>query len=366
MNFRMMKRLMLGMAAILPSMAFAESMPVPAPGFHVSVFADHLPAAREIALGTHGTVFVGSRRAGNVYALTVDPAHPETVQRRYVIASGLDMPVGVAFQNGDLYISDVKRILVLRDIEHHLDAPPKPSIMADNLPWRSGDHDWKFIAFGPDDKLYVPVGAPCNICDVKQQFGKLMRMDADGTHWEDVAYGIRNTVGFTWEPHTGKLWFTDNGRDMLGDDVPSDELDILDKPRQNFGYPYCHQGDVPDPQFGKQHSCREFTPPIEKLGAHVAALGLRFYQGSMFPPAFKNSILIAEHGSWNRSEPSGYRVVATHMNNGRSAQSIVLLNMLTADDDVLGRPADVQPLPDGSVLVSDDHNGVLYRLTYGK
>lgn len=358
---------MIASMAAAPSSALAEpeagKLTVP-PGFHIAVYSDQVPSAREMAVGDDGTVYVGSMSAGKVYALSGMDANGRARSVR-VIARGLRQPVGVAFRNGDLYISDTTRIVVLRDIGHHLDTPPKPEIVADGLPYRAGDHSWKFIAFGPDDRLYVPIGAPCNICDVGHAFGKLISMKPDGTDRRDEAWGIRNTVGFTWQPGTQNLWFTDNGRDMLGDDIPSDELNERTAPGQSFGYPYCHQGDLPDPQFGRQHTCSEFVPPALKLGAHVAALGLRFYEGSMFPPSYHGNILIAEHGSWNRSELSGYQVVSVHFGaDGHPEKPEVLVSGFREDQDAWGRPADVQPLPDGSVLISDDTADAIYRLTY--
>src|SRR5690242_18321726 len=261
-------------------------------GFHIAVYSDQVPQARELALGAKGTVFVGSMDAGKVYALT-DADHDGRAEKVRVVASGLQLPVGVAFRKGDLYVSAVSRILVLRDIENHLDDPPKPEVVYDKFPTET-HHGWKFIAFGPDGKLYVPIGAPCNLCDKDKAYAKLTRMKADGTGLQDVAYGIRNTVGFDWQPSTGKLWFTDNGRDLLGDDVPSDELNRVDRVGEHFGYPYCHQGDILDPEFGKGHHCKDYTPPVLKLGAHVASLGLRFYVGEQFPAHYRGAIFVAE------------------------------------------------------------------------
>ncbi|WP_343065126.1 PQQ-dependent sugar dehydrogenase [Gluconacetobacter johannae] len=334
------------------------------PGFHIALYTDRVPSAREMAVGARGTVFVGSMTAGVVYALT-DSDGDGRADRVRVVARGLTMPVGVAFRDGDLYVSNTRSIVVLRGIEDRLDNPPAAQTIVADLPWRVGDHGWKFIAFGPDGKLYVPIGAPCNICDIGHQFGRLMRMNPDGTGRQDVAFGIRNTVGFTWQPGTGALWFTDNGRDLLGDDVPGDELNRLDHVGQSFGYPYCHQGDVPDPVFGRGHPCSDFTPPVLKLGAHVAALGLRFYEGDRFPASYKGGLLIAEHGSWNRSRLSGYRVMAVRFGpDGAVASYTPLVDGFQDDETPWGRPADVQPLADGSVLVSDDEAGAIYRLTY--
>jgi len=331
-------------------------------GFHVAVYSDQVPNAREIALGAKGTVFVGSNSAGKVYALTdsKNDGHSDKVR---VIASGLKLPVGVAFKNGDLYISAVSRILVLRDIENHLDDPPKPDVIYDKFPSET-HHGWKFIAFGPDGKLYVPIGAPCNICDKDKDYAKLTRMNADGSGLEDVAFGIRNTVGFDWQPKTRQLWFTDNGRDLMGDDMPSDELNRLSRVGEHFGYPYCHQGDTLDSEFGQGKNCKDFTAPVYKLGAHVAALGMRFYEGSQFPANYKGAIIVAEHGSWNRTKKSGYRVMVAHLNGDKVTAYEPLLDGFEQNEQTWGRPVDVQPLPDGSLLVSDDLAGALYRVTY--
>ncbi|WP_281641244.1 sorbosone dehydrogenase family protein [Acetobacter orientalis] len=357
-----------GVAVLLPlSEAIAappvDRLEVP-PGFQISVYAAPVPSAREMALGARGTVFVGSMSAGKVYALSGFQDGKATKIR--TIASDLSMPAGVAFHNGDLYVSDITHILVLRDIENHLDDPPEPEVAADNLPYEEGDHSWKFIAFGPDNRLYVPIGSPCNICNVGQQFGRIISMAPDGTDRKDVAYGIRNTVGFTWRPQTKALWFTDNGRDMMGDNLPSDELNTVTTPGESFGYPFCHQGDVPDPEFGKKYACSEFTPPAVKLGAHVAALGLRFYEGPQFPSPYKGALFIAEHGSWNRSRLSGYQVVAVPFGkDGNPLAPQTVVSGFQQNEHSWGRPADVQPLPDGSLLISDDKAGAVYRLTYG-
>lgn len=356
-------------ASFLLPLKFAQAAPqieqlkVP-PGFHISVYSDQVPSAREIALGAKGTVFVGSMSTGTVYALTGQAASGRA-ERVRIIASGLNMPVGVAFHHGDLYVSDTTRIMVLRDIEKHLEAPPQPEIAVDNLPYEDGDHSWKFLAFGPDGRLYVPIGSPCNICDVGHDFGRIVSMKPDGADQQNIAYGIRNTVGFTWQPQTHALWFTDNGRDLMGDDVPSDELNTVTHNGQSYGFPYCHQGDTPDPKFGKQKSCAEFVPPAVKLGAHVAALGLRFYEGTSFPDIYRNSLFIAEHGSWNRSKLAGYQVVVVRFGpDGKPQQPDVVVSGFQKNEHSWGRPADVQPMPDGSLLISDDKAGALYRLTY--
>jgi glucose/arabinose dehydrogenase len=342
------------------SQPLLEQLKLP-PGFHIALYAV-VPNAREMARGDDGTVFVGSMNAGKVYALT-DANHDGKAERVRVLASGLRMPVGVAFHDGDLYVSEVSRILVLRDIQAHLDDVPKPQVVTDTFPDKT-HHGWKFIAFGPDGKLYVPVGAPCNICDPPLPYAAIWRMNPDGSDRVLVARGIRNSVGFDWQPGSGKLWFTDNGRDMLGDDIPSDELNRVDQRGEHFGYPFCHQGDLPDPEYGKGHACSDYAPPALKLGAHVASLGMRFYTGKMFPPRYRNGLFIAEHGSWNRSTKIGYRVMAVRIRGNRVLGQSVLISGFEKNGTTRGRPADVLPLPDGSLLVSDDFAGAVYRVTY--
>jgi glucose/arabinose dehydrogenase len=331
-------------------------------GFHIALYSDQVSDAREIALGAKGTVFVGSSDAGKVYALT-DSNGDGIADKVRVVASGLRDPIGVAFHDGDLYVSAVSKVLVLRGIEQHLDAPPKPELVTDKLP-TEGHHGGKFLAFGPDGKLYVPIGAPCNICDPGPAHGKLTRMNADGSGVEDVARGIRNTVGFDWQPGTKHLWFTDNGRDELGDDIPSDELNEISKTGEHFGYPYCHQGDTLDPEFGKGKSCKDYAPPVLKLGAHVASLGMRFYEGKQFPASYKGAVIVAEHGSWNRTQKSGYRVMTVQLKGSKVLSYEPLISGFEQNESAWGRPVDVQPLPDGSVLVSDELAGAVYRVTY--
>lgn len=334
-------------------------------GFHVAIYADGVDGARELALGTNGTVFVGSNnRKGTVFALS-GSAQSTQASKVHVIASGLREPTGVAFHDGDLYVSSFERIVVLRDIEAHLDNPPAPELITDKLP-KETHHGRKFLRFGPDGRLYVPIGAPCNVCDKGNAYAKLISMKADGSDWRDEAYGIRNTVGFDWQPLTQRLWFTDNGRDMLGDDMPSDELNELTHIGENFGFPYCNQGDTLDPEFGQGKSCPDYTAPVVKLGAHVASLGMRFYTGTMFPPAYRGAVIIAEHGSWNRTKKAGYRVVAVNVTAGEPHTQTVLVNGFERKQEAFGRPVDVLVMPDGAVLVSDDMAGVVYRVSYSK
>ena len=265
-------------------------------GFHIEVYAEGVKNARSLDLSPNGTLFVGTRGEGKVYALR-DEDGDQYAEKMYTLAKGLKMPNGVAFRDGDLYVAEVSRILKFEDIENNLDNPPAAQVIFDNYPTET-HHGWKYIAFGPDDKLYVPVGAPCNICDPEEDiFASITRINPDGTGLEVVQHGIRNTVGFTWHPQTGELWFTDNGRDWLSDDLPACELNHAPRDAMHFGFPYCHQGDLPDPEFGDQRNCSEFEPPIQKLGPHVAPLGLEFCTSAQFPARYQNQVLIAEHGS---------------------------------------------------------------------
>ncbi|WP_374703662.1 PQQ-dependent sugar dehydrogenase [Burkholderia sp. WAC0059] len=334
------------------------------PGFHIEVLSDDVPSAREMTLSPKGILYVGSMD-GHVYALELRNGR---LARLHVLASGLDMPVGVAWRDDALYVSAVSSILRYDAIDEHLADPPKPVVVTDALP-DSPEHGWKFIAFGPDGKLYVPQGAPCNACLVdRDRYAMIGRMNPDGSHYETIARGVRNTVGFDWHPRTHELWFTDNGRDLLGDDLPDDKLNRAPRVGLDFGFPYCHGGNVPDPQYGAGHPCSRFTPPVLGLGAHVASLGMRFYTGSMFPPDYRDNLFIAEHGSWNRSRKVGYRVVRVSVNPDGSAarETVFAQGWLMPDDTEWGRPDDVLPLPDGSLLISDDYAGAIYRVTWTK
>jgi glucose/arabinose dehydrogenase len=290
------------------------------PGFEIRVFAAHVPNARSMSLSPQGTLFVGTRRVGNVYAI-LDYNHDNIADKVITIAKGLNMPNGVAFRNGSLYVSEVNRILRYDNIEDRLENAPEPIVVNDSFP-RNRDHGWKFIHFVPDGKLYVPVGAPCNVCERSdKRYASIMSMNPDGTGLEIFARGVRNTVGFDWNPDTQELWFTDNGRDWMGDDLPSDELNHAPVKGLHFGFPYCHGTNVSDPKFGAKHTCSEFTPPTVELGAHVAPLGMRFYTASMFPDKYHKQIFIAEHGSWNRSIPVGYRLVNIQLKDDRAVKS---------------------------------------------
>ena len=335
-------------------------------GFKIDIYAENVKNARSMCLSPNGTLFVGTRDKGDVYALK-DTDGDFRVDKMYTLATGLNMPNGVALRDGDLYIAEVNRIIKLENIEASLANPPQPVVVYDQYPTEK-HHGWKYISFGPDGKLYVPVGAPCNICESKEDiFNSITRLDLETKKVEIVQRGVRNTVGFTWHPDNKELWFTDNGRDMLGDDVPSCELNHASSDGMHFGYPYCHQGDVADPEFGAKRPCSDFTAPAQKLGAHVAPLGVEFYTGKMFPNAYKKQILLAEHGSWNRSKKSGYRIMMVTLNAQGQATSYKPFaeGWLNPDtQDVWGRPVDLEFLPDGSMLVSDDYADVIYRISH--
>lgn len=333
-------------------------------GFHLSLFSDQTPNARSLALGDDGTVYVGTMTEGKVYALP-DRDHDGRADRVHVVASGLHMPNGVAYLNGNLYIAEIQRIVKLRDIGAHLDNPPQPEVVYDGYP-SDRHHGWKYLRVGPDGKLYVPVGAPCNICQSENEiYASLTRLDAEGRHLEIFARGIRNTVGFDWQPETGELWFTDNGRDLLGDDLPPEELNHAPRAGLHFGYPYCHAGRIADPEYGAVRPCKDFTPPAWQFAAHVAPLGMRFYRGQVFPEAYRRQLFVAQHGSWNRSQPQGYRVVVVKFSNGQPVSDEVFADgWLLPNGEVFGRPVDILELTDGSLLVSDDRRGVIYRITY--
>ncbi len=331
------------------------------PGFRISLFADDVPNARTLALGERGTVFVGTRTAGNVYALR-DENNDGKADKKYRIARGLNMPNGLAFHDGALYVAEIDRLLKFENIEAHLSSPPKPVVVRDDLPIET-HHGWRYIGFGPDDHLYLAIGAPCNVC-LEEGYAQIRRMRPDGTGEEVFAEGVRNSVGFAWHPQTGEMWFTDNGRDWLGDDQPADEINRVTKPGQHFGFPFCHGGIVPDPEYGRGKSCNNYVPPAQRLPAHVAPLGIIFYTGKQFPEKYKNQILVAEHGSWNRSKKSGYKVSLVELKNNKPVAYTTFASGWKQGEKAWGRPAYLLVQPDGSLLISDDKNGVIYRVTY--
>ena len=359
--------------------AAAKLAPVPAPplaaaadkipldqlkvpkGFNLELYASGMPNARSLALGSKGTVFVGSRLQDKVYAITNKNGKHEAK----VLVSGLYRPNGVAFKDGTLYIAELSQISKIDNVEDKLDSSPKPVVIYNDLP-KDEAHGWKFLAIGPDNKLYVEVGQPGNNVLHDKDHGQLRRLNLDGSGAEVIAFGVRHSVGFDWNPTTKELYFSDNGRDWMSEDVPEDKLNRLTKVGQDFGAPYCYQGNIPDPEFGWGHSCSEFVPPILLTGPHSAGLGLRFYTGSMFPAKYKNAIFLARHGSWNRTKKFGGDILVVYLNkDGTVKSSEVFLTGFLQNNNYIGRPVDVMNMPDGSMLISDDWNGAVYRLTYG-
>ncbi|MFC7053523.1 PQQ-dependent sugar dehydrogenase [Hansschlegelia quercus] len=346
-----------------PVATSADALPTPKlrvpQGFKVETWASDVLDARMMRLGDKGTVFVSSLFVANrVYAI-VDHGDRREVK---TIASGLSMPNGLEFRNGALYVATPKQILRYDDIENRLDNPPQPVVVYDKFPGE-GPHGWKFLKFGPDGRLYAPVGAPCNICVPDKNHARILSMTADGQDVRTVAEGVRNTVGFDFDPRTGDLWFTDNQRDWISDDMPLDELNHVTKPGQHFGFPYCHSGLMVDPEVGQNRSCREFVSPAALLGPHAAPLGMRFYTGTMFPQQFHDAIFIARHGPWNRAQ-KGADVAVAYLNDRREVLTVEpFLTGFVENNDYLGRPVDVLVMKDGSLLVSDDHNGAIYRVS---
>ena len=309
---------LIGASAPVAAEVKLETLRLP-DGFVAELYAEGVIGARSMALSEEGVLYVGTMRPGKVYAV-VDEDGNGRADAVHTIASDLFQPNGVAFRAGSLYVAEINRVLRYDQIDQRLESPPEPIVVLDDLP-SDRHHGWKFIRFGPDGKLYVPVGAPCNICEPELPYASIHRMNADGSDFEPYARGIRNTVGFDWHPITRELWFTDNGRDMMGDDLPADELNRAPEAGIHFGYPYCHGATIADPEFGGRKSCDELEPPALELGAHVAAIGMRFYTGNSFPERYRDRIFIAEHGSWNRSQKSGYRVITVALDEQGRAQA---------------------------------------------
>lgn len=331
------------------------------PGFNIEVYAAGLANARSLAEGDKGTVFVGSRLVGNVYAVS----NKDGKRSVKTLASGLHRPNGIAFKNGTLYIAELSKVSRVDKIEDNLDSP-KLTMIYDDLP-KDEAHGWKFIGIGPDNKLYVPVGQPGNNVLNSDAHALIKRINLDGSGAEVIARGVRNTVGFDWHPETKQLYFTDNGRDWVSEDVPEDELNRITKVGEHFGTPYCMQGNIVDPEHGWGKSCSDYTAPVGLLGPHSAALGMRFYTGNMFPKAYKNAIIVARHGSWNRSRKVGGDVVVVKLNKDGTMKSMEpFITGFLENNSYIGRPVDVMQMKDGSLLVSDDWNGAVYRVSYGK
>jgi glucose/arabinose dehydrogenase len=345
-------------AAKAPGEIPIDKLKVP-PGFKLSLWAHGLNNARVMTWGDKGTLFVSSRVAGNVYAV-LDRGGQREVK---VIAKGLNLPNGIAFKDGTLYVAEVSRITRMVGIEDKLDSPPPMEVVYDTLP-KDLPHGWKYLAFGPDGKLYFNIGAPCNICVPPDTHANISRVNADGTGFEYVAHGVRNSVGFDWHPVTRELYFATHARDWLGEDVPSDRLDVASKKGMHFGFPFCHQGDILDPEFGRGRSCGEFVKPLLKTGPHVAGNGVQFYTGTMFPGEYKNRLFLAQRGSWNRTQKSGFRVMTVTLNAGWAPKYEVFAEGWLQGNEIWGRPVYTQQMKDGSLLISDDYAGAIYRVAY--
>lgn len=349
-----------------PAAVRLETLRLPA-GFSIAVYAE-VPGARSMTLAPDGTVFVGSQ--SDTVNAVVDRDQDGQADEVIVVAANLQMANGVAFKDGALFVADLNRVLRFDDILEFVNQPaaarsskPVPAVVTTGLP-ADTYHGWRYLAFGPDDLLYLAIGAPCNVCEPGDPYAGLIRMKPDGSARETVARGVRNSVGMDWDPLTKDLWFTDNGRDFLGDDSPADELNHLTGIGEHFGYPYCHAGTIADPEFGRPRPCAQFTPPAQRLGPHVASIGMKFYTGEMFPPEYRNQIFIAEHGSWNRSTPIGYRLSVVRLEEGRPVAYDTFAEGWLQSFRAWGRPVDLLVMPDGALLVSDDTAGVIYRIVY--
>lgn len=351
----------LGIMPMLPPFSWGDELPLEKlklpPGFKIKVHA-RVPGARSLCLGEKGTLFVGTRQ-DKVYA--VQDGGKGRAGQVVTIAQGLREPNGVAFKDGALYVAAVDKVFKLQGIEDRLDDPPQPELLSDGLP---GDdhHGWRYAAFGPDGWLYIAVGAPCNVCERPDPYATIIRMNPKGD-FQVYARGIRNSVGFAWRPSSGVLWFTNNGRDWMGDTLPPDSLHRASQAGLNFGFPFCHAG-VPDPELNQGKKCSQFAPPALKLPAHVAPLGMCFYTGQMFPPQYQGVIFIAEHGSWNRRIPIGYRLSLVRLAGDKVVDYQQFAAGWLEEMTAWGRPVDVLVDETGALLLSDDRAGAIYRLTY--
>jgi glucose/arabinose dehydrogenase len=330
-------------------------------GFNIELYASGMPNARSMAYSPKGTVFVGSRLQDKVYAIT----NKDGKRQVHVLVSGLYRPNGVAYKDGTLYIAELSQISKIENVDDKIDASPKPVVIYNDLP-KDEAHGWKYLAIGPDNKLYFEVGQPGNNVLHDKNHGQLRRINLDGSGAEVIAYGIRNTVGFDWNPRNHELYFTDNGRDWLSEDWPNDKLNRITKLGEDFGEPYCHQGNIPDVDFGWGHKCSDFVPPVALMGPHAAALGMKFYTGHMFPAEYRDQIFVARHGSWNRTVKFGGDIALVRLNRDGSVKSVApFITGFLQNNNYIGRPVDVMNMPDGSMLISDDWNGAVYRVSYG-
>ena len=332
-------------------------------GFKIEVYASGVNSARQMAWGDKGTLFVGSFGVGTVYAIT-DKGGKKEVK---TVLTGLKMPTGVAFRDGALYVADIDKILKYENAEASLDKMPQGKVVYGDMP-NYVAHGWKYLTFDKEGRLYVPFGPPCNVCLPPTSLSQVRRVNPDTGEAELIAIGVRNSVGGAIDPRSGDYWFSENARDWVSDDMPSDKLNHVAKIGAHYGYPYCHQGDMLDPKYGKGHKCSDFTPPALKLGAHVAPLGMKFYSGKQFPAEYANNLFIAEHGSWNRHKYQGARImrVTTDPAGKNVKQEVFASGWINGDQSYTGRPADILLAPDGSMLVADDWAGAIYRISYWK
>ena len=351
---------------LVPCFARSQDLPLEAlrlpPGFQISVFAE-LTNPRQLALSESGIVYAGSFRAGNLYGV-IDANSDGSADKVVTIDRDLTLPTGIAIQDGDLYVGAVDKLLVYQNIDQTFESSPEPFVLYDELPEET-HHGWKYLGFSPEDHLFFNVGAPCNVCEKENPwFATIMSLDLDREPLkpEIFASGVRNTAGFSWHPGTGELWFTDNGRDLLGDDTPSCELNRAPKAGLHFGFPYIHASSVIDPEFGAPLFPVE--PPVVELGPHVAPLAMKFYTGTMFPERYRGEIFIAEHGSWNRTPEAGHTGYNITMVNPETGATTILIDGWLKNNVAWGRPTDILEMPDGSLLIADDHANVIYRLTY--
>jgi glucose/arabinose dehydrogenase len=333
-------------------------------GFKVALWASGLPGARAMAASEDGKkIYVGTRAIGRVYEVS-DAGDKRTVR---VVVDKLTQPAGVAYGNGALYVMAIDKVLRFDGIAKNADAKPEDLTAKFELPPEQ-HHNWKYIAFGPDKKLYVPFGAPCNICEPSKEYAQIRRYNADGSGKEVIATGVRNSVGFDWHPKTGELWFTDHGRDWMGNDGPQDELNRLAKPGANFGFPYCHANGIADKDFKKPDACKGVTRPVTLMGPHAAVMGAKFYTGKMFPAQYRNALFVARKGSWNREQPAGFDVVTVKADaDGKNAKVTPFMTGFQEGKQgykFWGRPAYLLQMPDGALLVSDEQNGAIYRVSY--
>jgi glucose/arabinose dehydrogenase len=332
-------------------------------GFKAEIWASGLPGGRAMALSDDGKkVYVGTRVIGRVYEVT-DAGDKRTVR---VVVDKLTQPAGVAFNKGSLYVFAIDKVLKFDGIAGNPNAQPQDLTAKFDLPPEQ-HHNWKYIAFGPDGKLYVPFGSPCNICEPPKEYGQIRRYNADGSGKEVIARGVRNSVGFDWHPKTKELWFTDHGRDWMGEDGPQDELNRVTKPGLNFGFPYCHANGIVDKDFPKKDACKGVTRPVALMGPHAAAMGVKFYTGKMFPSEYQNTMFIARRGSWNRTQPAGFDVINVRIDeDGKASVRSFITGFQEGKEGYKfwGRPVYFAQMPDGALLVSDEQNGAIYRISY--